>query len=47
MPDTVKFLFAIGLLAGAVYGAALALASFPPEQTEITRPLSNDKLRQH
>ena len=47
MPDTIKFLIAIGLIAGAIYGAAFALASFPPEQTEITRPLSNEKLRQH
>ena len=47
MPDTLKFLIAIGLIGGAVFGAAFALASFPPEQTEITRQLSNDKLHQH
>ena len=46
MPDTIKFLFVIGLIAGSVYGVALALASFPPEQTEIIRPLTNDKLCQ-
>ncbi len=47
MPDTLKFLLVIGVIVGAVYGTALALASFPPEQTEITRLLPHDKLRQH
>jgi hypothetical protein len=47
MPDTIKFLLVLGLIAGAVYGAALALASFPPEQSEISRPLAHEKLRQH
>jgi hypothetical protein len=47
MPDTIKFLLVVGVIAGAVYGAALALASFPPEQTEITKALPNEKLRQH
>ncbi len=47
MPDTLKFLLAIGLVAGAFYGAVLALASFPPEPTEISKPLPHDKLRQH
>ena len=47
MPDTIKFLFAIGVIVGVIYGGALALASFPPEQTEITRPLPHEKIRQH
>jgi hypothetical protein len=46
MPDTLKFLLVIGVLVGAVYGAALALASFPPEQREISRLLPHDKLQQ-
>ena len=47
MPDTIKFLLVLGVIAGAIYGGALALASFPPEQTEITKPLPHEKLRQH
>jgi hypothetical protein len=46
VPDTIKFLFVAGLIAGAVYGTALALASFPPEQSEIIKPLAHEKLRQ-
>ena len=45
MPDTVKFVVYIALVAGVIYGAAYALASFPPQQTEITRPLEHVKLR--
>jgi hypothetical protein len=47
MPDTIKFLFVIAVIAGLVYGGAFALASFPPEQTEITKSLPHEKLRQH
>jgi hypothetical protein len=47
MPDTFKFLFFVGVIAGAVYGAAFALASFPPEPTEIIKSLPHEKLRQH
>ena len=46
MPDTIKFLFVVLCLAGAVYGGAWALAHFPPEQTEVVKPLSIEKLRQ-
>ena len=45
MPDTIKFALVLALIAGVIYGAAFALASFPPEQTEITRPLPHVKLR--
>lgn len=45
MPDTVKFVVFIAVIAGVIYGAAYALASFPPQQTEITRPLEHAKLR--
>ena len=47
MPDTIKFILVLGLIAGAIYGAALGLASFPPEPVEISKPLPHDKLRQH
>ncbi len=47
MPDTFKFIFVIGLIAGCVYGAAYALASFPPEPSEIIKSLPHEKLRQH
>ncbi len=45
MPDTIKFLLVIGCLAGAIYGGVWALANFPPEQTEIVKPISSEKLR--
>ena len=45
MPDTVKFLLVLLVLGGAIYGGAWALAHFPPEQTEIVKPLPSEKLR--
>jgi hypothetical protein len=45
VPDTLRFLLVVGMIAGIIYGGALALASFPPEQTEITKPLPHEKLR--
>jgi hypothetical protein len=45
MPDTVKFLLILLCLGSAVYGGVWALASFPPEQVEIVKPLSSEKLR--
>jgi hypothetical protein len=45
LPDTVRFLLVVGVIAGLIYGGALALASFPPEQTEIIKPLPHEKLR--
>lgn len=45
VPDTLRFLIVIGILGGIIYGGALALASFPPEQTEIIKPLPHEKLR--
>jgi hypothetical protein len=47
MPDTIKFLLVVGVIAGAIYGGALALASFPPEQDQIVKVLPHEKLRQH
>jgi hypothetical protein len=47
MPDSLRFLIIIACLAGAVYGAVWGLSTFPPEQTEIVKPLAHDKLRQN
>lgn len=46
MPDTVKFVVVLLCLGGAIYGGAWALAHFPPEQTEVVKSLSSEKLRQ-
>jgi hypothetical protein len=46
IPDTVKFLFVVGLIAGAAFGAVWGLATFPPEQGEVVKPLPHEKLRQ-
>jgi hypothetical protein len=46
MPDTLKFLVVLLCLGGAIYGGAWALAHFPPEQTEVVKALSAEKLRQ-
>ena len=45
MPDTIKFLLVLLVLGGAIYGGVWALAHFPPEQAEIVKPLSSEKLR--
>ena len=45
MPDTIRFLLVILCLGGAIYGGAWALAHFPPEQSDIVKPLSNEKIR--
>ena len=46
MPDTVKFAIILLCLGGAIYGAAWGLANFPPEQAEVVKALSAEKLRQ-
>ena len=45
IPDTVKFLFVVGLIAGAAFGAVWGLATFPPEQGEVVKALPHEKLR--
>jgi len=45
MPDTIRFLLVVFLLGGAIYGGAWALAHFPPEQTEIVKSISNERIR--
>jgi hypothetical protein len=46
MPDTVKFVLTLAVIGGLIYGGAWALAHYPPEQTEIVKPISSEKLRQ-
>lgn len=46
IPDTVKLIAVVAAIAGVVYGSAWTLAHFPPEQTEIIRPLPHERLRQ-
>jgi hypothetical protein len=46
IPDTIKFLLAVGCIVGVAYGAIWGLATFPPEQTEVVRSLPHEKLRQ-
>lgn len=45
MPFTLRFLLIVACLAVAVYGAIWALANFPPEQTQIVKPVSHEALR--
>lgn len=46
VPDTVRFLLIVALLGGAIYGVVWALAQYPPEQTEIIKPLPHERIRQ-
>jgi hypothetical protein len=46
IPDTLKFLIVIFVIAGVAYGAVWGLATFPPEQAEIVKSLPHEKLRQ-
>ena len=46
MPDSLRFLFAILILSGLVYGAVWGLANFPPEKSEVVKSLPHEKLRQ-
>ena len=46
MPDTIKFVLTVALIGGLVFAGVWALAHFPPEQTEIVKPISSEKLRQ-
>jgi hypothetical protein len=41
----VRFLLIVAVLAAAVFGAVWALANFPPEQTQIIKPISHEALR--
>jgi hypothetical protein len=46
VPDSLRFLFAVLILAGVVYGTVWGLANFPPEQSEVVKSLPHEKLRQ-
>lgn len=41
MPDSLRFLLIVACLGGVGYGAVWALANYPPEQTEIVKPVRN------
>lgn len=45
MPDSLRYLIILAVAGAIVYGAAWALASFPPERQQITKPVSTDRLR--
>lgn len=47
IPDTLKMIFVIGIVAGTAYGAVWGLATFPPEQSEVVKALPHDKIRQN
>ncbi len=47
IPDTVKFILVLGVIAGFAYGSVWGLANFPPEQSEVIRALPHEKLRQN
>jgi hypothetical protein len=47
IPDTVKLILVLGLIAGFAYGSIWGLATFPPEQAEVIRALPHEKLRQN
>jgi hypothetical protein len=47
IPDTIKFLLVVAAIAGGIYGSAFGLATFPPEQSEIIRPVFSDGLKQN
>jgi hypothetical protein len=45
LPTIIRFLLIVGLIAGAVYGAMLALVTFyEPETREISTTLPSSKL---
>lgn len=47
IPDTIKFILVVGAIAASIYGGAYGLAHFPPEQSEIVRPVFSDALKQN
>jgi hypothetical protein len=47
IPDTLKILLVLGLIAGTAYGSVWGLATFPPEPAEVQKALPHDKLRQN
>lgn len=45
MPFILRFLLIILVLAGVGYAAMWWLATYPPEQEQIVKPVSNEALR--
>jgi hypothetical protein len=45
LPESLRLLFILALLAGAIYGGLWVLSTFPPEQNEIVKELPSDKLK--
>ncbi len=43
VPDSLRFLLVLAVLAAVGYGAVWGLAAFPPEATEIVKPLPNSR----
>ena len=46
MPFTLRFLLILACLAAIAYGGIWALANFPPEQSQIVKPVSHEALRE-
>jgi hypothetical protein len=46
VPDSLRFLIVVTMLAGAVYGIAWTLAHIPPHQSEVVKSLPHERLRQ-
>ena len=46
IPDFFRFIIVLAVLAGAVYGGAYALGTYPPEPSDVIRSLPHEKLRQ-
>jgi hypothetical protein len=47
IPDTVKFILVVGAIVASIYGGAYGLATFPPEQSEVIRPVFSEALKQN
>jgi hypothetical protein len=46
LPESLRLLVILALVAGAIYGGLWALSTFPPEQNDIVKELPSDKLKQ-
>jgi hypothetical protein len=46
VPDSLRFLIILIILAAVAYGTIWALSTYPPEQSEVIRELPSEKLRQ-
>ena len=43
MPDSLRFLLILAVLAGLGYGVAWYLSSFPPEPAQVVKTLPHDR----